>query len=85
VGQSEHCPCGPPAGQIEGMRVDRRVSAEEATEPHSQRNATAARSKTQSPPRTAVSHAQRLGKSMSGCGQLVSSRSVVKLSKRLLA
>jgi hypothetical protein len=49
--------------------ADRRVRAEEATEPHSQRNATAARSKTQSPARTMVNHAQRLGKSMSGCGQ----------------
>jgi hypothetical protein len=44
-----------------GHRADRgdagrRVSAEEATEPHSQRKATAARSKTQGPPRTVVSH-----------------------------
>jgi hypothetical protein len=57
-----------------GARADRgdadmRVSAEEATEPHSQRKANAARSKTQSPPRTVVSHAQRFGKSASGCGQ----------------
>jgi hypothetical protein len=55
-------------GQIEGMRVGG-VSAEEATGPHSQRKTTAVRSKTQSPTRTAVSHVQRLGKSMSGCSQ----------------
>jgi hypothetical protein len=56
-----------------GARADRgdagrRVSAEEATEPHSQRKATAAISKTQIPARTMANHAQRLGKSMSGCG-----------------
>jgi hypothetical protein len=47
-----------------GARADRGdagrwVGAEEATEPHSQRKATAARSKTQSPARTVVNHAQR--------------------------
>jgi hypothetical protein len=57
-----------------GARADRgdaarRVSAEEATERHSRRKATAARSKTQSPARTVANHAQRLGKSMSDCGQ----------------
>jgi hypothetical protein len=62
-----------------GARADRgdagrRVSAEEATEPHSQQKATAARSKTQSPAITVVSHAQRLGKSMSGCGQFSKSK-----------
>jgi hypothetical protein len=55
-------------GQIEGMRVGG-VSAEEATEPHSQRKATAVRSKTQRPKKAAVSHVQRLGKSMSDCSQ----------------
>jgi hypothetical protein len=55
-------------GQIEGMRAGG-VSAEEATEPHSQRKATAVRSKTQSPARTAVNHVQRSGKSMSDCSQ----------------
>ena len=40
-------------GQIEGMRVGG-VSAEEATEPHSQRKATAVRSKTHSPAKAAV-------------------------------
>jgi hypothetical protein len=54
--------------QIEGMRVGG-VSAEEASEPHSQRKATAVRSKTQSPAEAAVSHVQRLGKSMRGCSQ----------------
>jgi hypothetical protein len=45
--------------QIEGMRVGGvRVSAEEATEPHSQRKATAVRSKTQSPAKAAVNHVQ---------------------------
>jgi hypothetical protein len=42
-------------GQIEGMRVGG-VSAEEATEPHSQRKATAVRSTTQSPAKAAVNH-----------------------------
>jgi hypothetical protein len=58
-------------GQIEGMRVGG-VSAEETTEPHSQRKATAVRSKTQGPAKAAVNQvqtAQRLGKSMSDCSQ----------------
>jgi hypothetical protein len=55
-------------GQIEGMRAGG-VSAEQATEPHSQRKATAVRSKTQSPAKAAVNHVQRLGKSMSDCSQ----------------
>jgi hypothetical protein len=55
-------------GQIEGMRVGG-VSGEEATEPHSQRKATAVRSKTQGPAKAAVNHVQRPGKSMSGCSQ----------------
>jgi hypothetical protein len=55
-------------GQIEGMRVGG-VSAEESTEPHSQRKATAVRSKTQSPAKAAVNHVPRLGKSMSDCSQ----------------
>jgi hypothetical protein len=43
-------------GQIEGMRVGGvSAEAEEATEPHSQRKATAVRSKTQSPAKAAVS------------------------------
>jgi hypothetical protein len=45
-------------GQIEGMRVGG-VSTEEATEPHSQRKATAVRSKTQSPAKAAVNPAFR--------------------------
>jgi hypothetical protein len=55
-------------GQIEGMRVGG-VSAEKATEPHSQRKATAVRSKTQSPAEAAVNHAHVQGKSMSDCSQ----------------
>jgi hypothetical protein len=55
-------------GQIEGMRVGG-VSTEEATEPHSQRKATAVRSKTQSPAKAAVNHVQRPGKSLSDCSQ----------------
>jgi hypothetical protein len=56
-------------GQIEGVMRVGGVSAEEATEPHSQRKATAVRSKTQSPVKAAVNHVQRLGKSMSDRSQ----------------
>jgi hypothetical protein len=46
-------------GQIEGMRVGG-VSAEEATEPHSQRKAIFGKRKTQGPAKAAVNHVQRL-------------------------
>ena len=55
-------------GQIEGMRVGG-VSAEEATEPHSQRKATAVRSKTHSPAKAAVNHVHVQGESMIDCSQ----------------
>jgi hypothetical protein len=55
-------------GQIEGMRVGG-VSTEGATELHSQRKATAVRSKTQSPTKAAVNHVHVQGESMSDCSQ----------------
>jgi hypothetical protein len=69
VGQSGHCPCPMWApGQIEGMRVGG-VSAEEATEPHSQRKATAVRSKTNSHAKAAVNHFHVQGGGVIGCSQ----------------
>jgi hypothetical protein len=54
--------------QIEGMRVGG-VSTEEATEPHSQRKATAVRSKTHSPAKAEVNHVHVQGESMIDCSQ----------------